>query len=70
MYTPRIVQLTKKTRDFLVAFVVIWVVTFVDLHFLAFYPLTIRDPAPLGTSAIAATIVGLLAGLYRLNKED
>jgi hypothetical protein len=57
-----------RKRNFIIAFGILWVITFVDVHFLSFFPLTIRDPLPLGMSAIVATLVGVLAGLIVLQK--
>jgi hypothetical protein len=59
----------QRKRDFAVAFGIFWVVTFVDVHYLAFFPLTIREPLSLGMSAIAATLGGVLAGLITFRDE-
>jgi hypothetical protein len=66
--TLTVLWTTQKTRNFIVAFFVIWVATFIDVHFLAFFPLTIREPLSVGMSAIVATLVGLLAGLHTLTR--
>jgi len=61
-------MVSEKARNFIIAFGVLWVITFVDVHFLSFFPLTIREPMSLGMSAIVATLVGMLAGLISLQK--
>jgi hypothetical protein len=56
-------------RTFLVAFAIICPLIFIDLHFLAFFPLTIRDPVPSGRAAIIALLGGLCAGLYAATRS-
>ena len=56
----------QRMRNFVVAFVIFGAASFVDVHFLAFFPLTVRDPLSVGMSAIVATLGGLLAGLVTL----
>jgi hypothetical protein len=54
---------TAQVRRFFFFFVLFFVIGFVDLHFLAFYPFTIRDPEPSGRAAILALAIGSCAGL-------
>jgi|1185.fasta_scaffold869562_1 hypothetical protein len=56
----------RAARKFVLAFVICGAVCFIDVHFLAFYPLTIREPLSPGMSALVGLLGGLLAGLSTL----
>lgn len=49
---------------FVLFFLIFFIVIFVDLRFLSFYPLTVRDPASTRQAAIVALLGGIAAGLY------
>jgi hypothetical protein len=55
---------------FLAFFAGAFVVIFIDVHFLAFFPLTIRDPLSAGMSAIVALLGGLCAGAYAIRGAE
>jgi hypothetical protein len=55
---------------FLRFFAIFYAIIFVDIHFLAFFPLTIRDPIPLGRSAVIALFGALCAGLYAASRKS
>jgi hypothetical protein len=57
-------------RDSLIAFTVFWVCTFVAVHFLTFFPLTILERPPLKVSLAIATFAGLCEALYALQKGN
>jgi hypothetical protein len=57
-------------RRFFLFFAIFYVISFVDLHFLAFFPLTIRDPLSVGMSALVALLVGLCAGAYAVSSAE
>ncbi len=59
-------MVSERKRNFIIAFAIFWVITFIDVHFLSFFPLTIREPLSYGMSAIVATLGGLLGGLITL----
>jgi hypothetical protein len=56
--------------SFLLNFSIFFVIIFVDLRFLSFYPLTIRDPVPTGRALCIALLGGLCAGLYAFSKTS
>ena len=62
--------MSERVRKTIIVFGALWVLTFVDVHFLSFFPLTIREPLSLGMSALVATLVGVLAGLIIVQKAD
>jgi hypothetical protein len=59
-----------RMRVFLLFFTPFSLLIFVDLHFLAFYPLTIRDPVPVGRAVIIALVGGSCAGLYAATRNS
>ncbi len=56
-------------QQFLAAFVIFFVIILVDVHFLAFFPLTIRDPLSIRMSIIVASLGGLCAGTYVVSRR-
>jgi hypothetical protein len=58
------VRCYRTTRRFVFVFLVASVFIFVDLRFLAFFPLTIREPLSTRDAALVALLGGLCAGIY------
>jgi hypothetical protein len=58
-----------RVRKFLAFFAVTFTLVFVDVHFLSFFPLTVRDPLSARMSTIVAMLGGLCAGAYVTIKD-